>query len=78
MAILGLSEEEWQRYRELVVKRRAETLTPQERQELLSISDQIELANVRRIELLIKLAQLRKMPLKTLMESLGIESPVYL
>lgn len=74
---LGLSQEEWQRYHELVAKRRAETITPKEQQELISLTDQIELANSRRIENLIELAQLRKMPLTMLMQSLGIESPSY-
>jgi hypothetical protein len=74
---LGLSQEEWQCYHDLVAKRRTETITPKELQQLISLSDQIELANARRIESLIELAQLRKMSLKTLMQTLGIESPGY-
>ncbi|MCW5850243.1 MAG: hypothetical protein KIT87_09180 [Anaerolineae bacterium] len=54
---LGLSEASWQRYHELIAKRRAETLTPVEQQELIGLSDQIEEANVRRIEALIELAR---------------------
>ena len=54
---LGLSEASWQRYHELIAKHRAETLTPVEQQELIGLSDQIEEANVRRIEALIELAR---------------------
>ncbi len=64
----GLSPEDWQRYRELVAKRRAEILTPAEQSILIALSDEIEAANVRRIERLIELARLRNMPLEALMD----------
>ncbi len=70
---LGLSEASWQRYHELIARRRAETLTLSEQQELIGLSDQIEEANVRRIEALIELARRRGMPLEALMRQLGIK-----
>lgn len=74
---LGLSEVQWQRYHTLVAKRRAETLTPQEHQELIEMSDQIERANARRIESLVELAKLRQTSLENLMRDLGITAPAY-
>lgn len=74
---LGFSEEWWQRYHALVAKRRAETLTPSEHQELFEKSDQLELANARRIANLIELAKLRNTSLDVLMRDLEIASPAY-
>jgi hypothetical protein len=74
---LGLSERQWQRYHELVAKRRAEILTADEQKELIAFSDQIERANARRIAHLIELAKLRQTSLETLMSELGIQSPAY-
>lgn len=71
---LGINDEIWERYEILKEKRDAETLTPEEHLELISISDQIEVANVERIKNLIKLAQYRNIPLRTLMQELGIKA----
>ncbi len=73
----GLPTETWQHYGELKEKRRAETLTPEERAELIALSDQIEAMNVRRMESVIELARLRRMPVEALMDDLGIKSPLY-
>ena len=40
---LGLSEEMWRRYHTLVAERKAETLTPEQHQELITLSDQVEM-----------------------------------
>lgn len=71
----GLPQEVWQRYKGLVAKRRAETLTSAEHEELISLSDQIENENATRIEYLVQLAQLRRVPLESLMQDLGIPQP---
>lgn len=71
---LGISEETWERYAILKEKRDTETLTDAEYTELISISDQIELANVERVKKLIQLAQYRNVPLRELMEELGIKA----
>lgn len=59
-------------YHHLIARRRDETLTEHEQQELIAISDQIEAANVRRIEHLAALARLRGTTVRELMEELGI------
>jgi hypothetical protein len=73
----GLSPGDWQRYRELIAKRRAETLSPSEQNALIALSDALEAINVRRVECLVELARLRNMPLETLMDQLGIKAPAY-
>ena len=73
----GLPLELQQRFDQLTVKRRAETLTEVEYQELLSLSEQIELSDARRVECLAELAQLRNIPIRTLMSQLGIRPPAY-
>ena len=74
---LGLSDEWWQHYRELVAKRRDETLTGDEQKELVALTDEIERANARRIANLIELAKLRRTSLDVLMSELGIRAPAY-
>jgi hypothetical protein len=74
---LGLSEQQWRRYRELIAKRRAETLAAEEQRELIALSDQIEQANARRMENLIALAKLRQVSLETQMNELGIKPYAY-
>lgn len=73
----GFSPETWRRYHELIANRQAEILTPEDLSELISLSDQIEKANARRIGYLIELAQLRQVSLETVMEQLGIQAPRY-
>ena len=73
----GLSPKVQKRYDELIVKRRAESLTPDEYDELLRISDHVENLEARRIEHLSELARLRKTSLTSLMEDLGIRPPAY-
>ncbi|MFN8494446.1 MAG: hypothetical protein U0350_42995 [Caldilineaceae bacterium] len=74
---LGITEETWQRYHILIEKRRAEQLAPGEQEILIQISNEIEKANARRIEALIKLAKLRHVSLDVLMNQLGIKRPSY-
>jgi hypothetical protein len=63
------------RYNELTAKRDAETLTPDEYDELLRLTDQIEMLQARRIEYLSELASIRKVSLPKLMDDLGISGP---
>lgn len=70
---LGISQEEWHRFFELIEKRDAEKLSSEEYQELLDLTDAIESANARRMEHLAELSLLRKEPLDKLMEELGIQ-----
>ena len=66
-----------QRFNELVVKRQAETLTPEEHQELLQLTDQIEKSDAKRVQYLTELARLRGTSLTALMKDLGIRPPTY-
>ncbi len=68
----GFSEAFWDTYRALIAKRRAETLTPQEQQELIGMSDQLEAWHVERLRYLIKLAELRQVSLDALTQQLGL------
>jgi hypothetical protein len=69
---LGVSADTWTEYHILIAKRQAETLTEEEQQQLIEISDRLEVANVRRMKALIELANLRGQSLSTLMQELGI------
>lgn len=71
----GLSQEQWNRYYELVSKRRAEAMTGQEIRELTALSNRIEELNARRIECLAELALSRGTTLPELLKQLGIASP---
>ena len=64
-----------QRSRELDARRRAGTLTPAEHEELLRLIEQIEAAQVERLENLVALAEFRGTSLPKLMDELGLESP---
>jgi hypothetical protein len=55
----GLPPKISERYRTLMNRRRAETLTPEEHQELLSLTEEAERVQAERIEHLAELAQLR-------------------
>ena len=71
----GLAPDAQRRYDELTTKRRAETLTSEEHQELLTLIDRIERADAERAQILIDLARLRKVSVPTLMSDLGIRPP---
>lgn len=73
----GVPLELQHRYDELIDKRREETLNEDEYSELLRLTDEVEKLDVERMECLMELARLRKKPLKTLMQELGIKPPAY-
>ena len=73
----SLSQIQWSRYQELLAKRQSETLTQEEQSELISFSDQIEAANVKRIELVAELAQIRQTTIPVIMQELGLKSKAY-
>lgn len=64
------------RYDELVAKRKAETLAPDEHRELLRLIDQIEKSDAERIKYMVDLACLRGTSLAALMKDLGVRTPV--
>jgi hypothetical protein len=63
------------RYDTLVAKRRAETLTHEEHEELLRLANEVEAHNTRRVESLAKLSLLRQVPLDQLMMDLDLHWP---
>ncbi len=73
----GVPSEIQTRYHELITRRQAESLRPDEYKELLQLTKQVEKFEVRRVEYLAQLARLRKTSLTALMENLGIRPPAY-
>ncbi len=66
-----------QRYDALIEKRDARTLTPEEYQELLELTDRVELLDAQRMEHIVELAHLRKQPVHMLLEELGMSSSTH-
>jgi hypothetical protein len=64
-------------YNNLIAKRDGLTLTNNEHQELLHLTEQIELQEAQRVECLVELANLRGVSLNTLMENLGVQMQSY-
>ena len=73
----GIPLEVQKRYEELIDKQEAETLTPDESDELQRLIEQIEDLEVRHVEYLTKLADLRGTTLSDLIKQLGIRPPSY-
>ena len=73
----GLPAETQSRYAELIEKRRDETLTDEEYQQLLQLTNQAEECDVKRLECLTELAALRRMSLTALLAELEIQAPQY-
>jgi hypothetical protein len=73
----GIPLDVQQRYNSLADRRDAELLTDTEYEELLALSDQIEHLTTQRTAALVKLAELRQVPLLELMDTLGIKAASY-
>lgn len=71
----SLPENIQRRYDELRAKSRTETITSEEHEELLRLIDIVEQADVKRLQHLIELSQLRQVSLPDLMNQLGIHPP---
>ncbi len=69
----SLAQIQWERYRELLARRQAETLSSEEQRELISFSDRIEEANVKRIQYVAELAEVQHTTLPALMTKLGLK-----
>jgi hypothetical protein len=63
------------RYNQLRNKLHAETLSPNEHQELLTLTDTIEQAEADRLQTLLELADLRRVTLPELMQQLNLPTP---
>jgi hypothetical protein len=73
----GLNDDFWERYRALIRRRQDETLSDEDRAELIRLTDQVEAMNASRMEHLAQLARLRGKPLRAVMQELGINPPPY-
>ena len=69
---IGLSDETWKRYNDLKTRLHEETISAEEHRELLSLIDNVETDNAKRLGHLVELAGLRGTTLDSLMRSLGI------
>lgn len=71
----GVTQEQWLQYQDLVEKRQAEDLTPEQHTALMALTHQIEEVHAQRFEALGELARLRGASLEGLMQELGIKFP---
>jgi hypothetical protein len=71
----GFPEGLRRRYAELIARRRDESLTPEEHQELLRLTAEAERLEGDRLSALEELARARGIPLRALMDDLGIPTP---
>ena len=73
----GIDHATQRRFDELVAKRRDESISPVELEELIGITDLIEQRAAQRLAALEALAGLRQLSLSDLMDALGIQPPPY-
>jgi hypothetical protein len=73
----GVPADLHQQYQALREKRNKGTLSQKENEMLLALSDQIEILAAERAGSLVKLAELRQIPLMQLMNNLEIKAPNY-
>jgi hypothetical protein len=73
--IQGLPRESWSRYQALKGKLDARTVTPEGYAEPLALTNEAEPWNVRRLELVLALARLWQVPLRILIDELGLTPP---
>lgn len=70
----GFSDDFWAEYKMLIQKRQAEAIEIEELARLIKMSDRLEKTNVQRMKYLIELSRLRNVPVRDLMQQLGIPS----
>lgn len=73
----GLSPETWARFHALLQKRDNQVLTNTELEELIELTEAIEVAHAQRMEALVVLATLQNKSLPVLMNELGIGPVAY-
>jgi hypothetical protein len=69
----GLPDNVQKRLNKLIKKRQSYTITEDELQELIQLTDQAELFNVERMKHLIELSHIRNVPLDDLIRQLGLK-----
>src|ERR1700732_1335766 len=68
----GFSNAWWEHYYELIRRREESLLSAAEHRELIQLTDHIEKREGKRLQALVKLAKLRKLPLRSLLQDLGL------
>ena len=74
---LNLPPSFWEKYREWIRIKETRMLTAEEMEAFVKMNDQVEEANANRMKYLVELARLRQIPLKALMQELGIKAGNY-
>ena len=69
---LDITPEQWQLYLKLKEKRQKGKLPKTQQEQFIQLCEAIENANVKRIAVLAELSQIRKTPIRILMEQLGL------
>jgi hypothetical protein len=69
---LNIAPEMWQLYEILKEKFQKNKISSDELEQFQGITEQIETANVKRVEVLVELAQIRNVPLRVVMAQLGL------
>ncbi len=69
---LDIAPEQWQLYLKLKAKRQKSRLSRLQQVQFLHLCEAVEGANVKRITVLAELAQIRKLPIRVLMQQLGL------
>lgn len=70
---LGISPEKWERYYELIEFRDKGSLSKVEHEELLQLSDEIEMRNAERLPYVFELARYRSVSPEQLIAELGLQ-----
>jgi hypothetical protein len=73
----GLNAEKSARLEQLQEKLRQETIHARERQQLLRLSDELEMLGAQRLQALIDLAALRRTSVPKLMSEMGLDDAAY-
>lgn len=71
---LDIAPEVWQSYATLKEKFQKKEITSPELAQFQGINEAIEIANAKRIEILVELAQIRNVPLRVLVAQLGLSN----
>jgi hypothetical protein len=71
----GLSPNLRKKWGQLIRKRDARKLSPQEHRELIRLTDQIEALQANRVKWMVQLARIRNQPFDELVRELGIQPP---
>jgi hypothetical protein len=69
---LDILPEQWQLYLKLKAKRKKTKLSKNQQAQWIQLCEAIEFANVKRMTVLAELAMLKKLPIRVLMQQLGL------